>query len=99
VYLQHASDPVVWWSPGLMVHRPDWLTEPRGRDVLPAMRWYPFVTFWQASADLIVSQDAPPGHGHSYDAEPVDAWAQLAPPEGWTAERTAALARLVGRPR
>jgi uncharacterized membrane protein len=96
VYLQHASDPVVWWSPGLIVHRPDWLTERRGRDVLPAMRWYPFVTFWQPTADLIVSLDAPSGHGHSYGGDMVATWARVAPPDDWTAGRTAALARVLG---
>ena len=30
VYLQHPSDPIVWWAPRLMVSRPDWLAEPRG---------------------------------------------------------------------
>ena len=38
VYLSHASDPITWWSPRLLVHKPDWLREPRGPDVLPAMR-------------------------------------------------------------
>jgi uncharacterized membrane protein len=96
VYLQHASDPVVWWSPRLILHRPDWLAEPRGRDVLPAMHWYPFVTFWQLTADLVFSNDVPPGHGHDYHGEAVDAWAQIAPPPGWTAARTAALHATLG---
>ena len=42
LYLQHASDPITWWSPDLLLTRPDWLEEPRGRDVLGAMRWIPF---------------------------------------------------------
>jgi uncharacterized membrane protein len=54
------------------------------------------VTFWQLTADLIVSQQAPPGHGHNYGSEPITAWAQLAPPPGWTAARTAALVKLIG---
>ena len=29
LYLQHATDPVVWWSPGLLLSPPDWLKEPR----------------------------------------------------------------------
>lgn len=28
LFMQHASDPVVWWSPDLLVRRPDWLAEP-----------------------------------------------------------------------
>src|SRR4051812_3897196 len=54
-YLQHPSDPIVWWGPRLMVSRPDWLREDRGADVSPAMRWYPFVTFWQVTADMAFS--------------------------------------------
>jgi uncharacterized membrane protein len=91
LYLQHASDPVVWWSPRLILNRPDWLREERGGDVLPTMRWYPFVTFWQLTADLVYSIEVPAGHGHDYGNEQVDAWAQLAPPPGWTEARTAAL--------
>ncbi|WP_328474225.1 alpha/beta-hydrolase family protein [Actinoplanes sp. NBC_00393] len=96
VYLQYPSDPITWWSPRLMVSRPDWLAEPRGADVLPAVRWYPFVTFWQVSADMAVSNNVPAGHGHNFGAAPAAAWAQIAPPPGWTAERTAALTRLLG---
>jgi uncharacterized membrane protein len=50
LYLQHPSDPIVWWSPELLFRRPDWLAEPRGVDVSPGMSWYPVVTFWQVSA-------------------------------------------------
>ena len=43
LYLQHASDPVVWWSPHLFLRKPDWLKEPPGFDRTRAMRWYPIV--------------------------------------------------------
>ena len=86
VYLQHPSDPITWWSPALMVRRPDWLAEPRGYDVLPSMRWFPFVTFWQVTADMAVSNGVPAGHGHNFGATPVAAWAHIAPPDGWTAD-------------
>ncbi len=95
VYLQHPSDPITWWSPALMVRRPDWLAEPRGYDVLPSMRWFPFVTFWQLTADMAVSNGVPPGHGHNFGATPVAAWAHLVAPDGWTAERTAALTAII----
>lgn len=90
VYLQHASDPVVWWSPGLVWHKPDWLAEPRGPDVTSQMQWYPFVTFWQISADLIVSNTTP-GYGHHYGAEVPTAWAAILHPPGWTNAETAKL--------
>jgi uncharacterized membrane protein len=95
VYLQHASDPIVWWAPKLMVSKPDWLDEPRGSDVHRAVRWFPFVTFWQVTADMAFSTGVPDGHGHNYGAEAVQAWSRIAPPDGWTAERTTALTGIV----
>ncbi|MFC7533070.1 alpha/beta hydrolase [Actinoplanes sp. GCM10030250] len=95
VYLQYPSDPITWWSPRLMVSRPDWLEEPRGADVSPSFRWFPFVTFWQVSADMAVSNSVPDGHGHNFGTAPTFAWAQIAPPPGWTSARTAALAELL----
>jgi uncharacterized membrane protein len=95
VYLQHPSDPIVWWSWDLMLTRPDWLEEKRGDDVLPAMRWYPFVTFWQVSADMAFSTGVPGGHGHNYGTQPVKAWAVIAAPPGWTDERTTALEQAI----
>ncbi|MEU8661350.1 alpha/beta-hydrolase family protein [Actinoplanes philippinensis] len=64
LFLQHADDPVVWWSPGTLLHPPDRF--PR--------RWWPVVTFWQVSADLLRAQDVPAGHGHRYGAEAEAAW-------------------------
>ncbi|WP_250036877.1 alpha/beta hydrolase [Paractinoplanes maris] len=95
VYLQYPSDPITWWSPGLALNRPDWLAEERGYDVLPAMRWYPLITWAQVSADMAVSNNVPAGHGHNFGAAPVTAWAEIAPPDGWTPERTAALTALI----
>jgi uncharacterized membrane protein len=94
-YLQHPSDPIVWWSPRLMLSRPDWLREPRGADVSADVRWYPFVTFWLVTADMAFSTGVPAGHGHSYGAEPVAAWADIASPDGWTPQRTAELTDLI----
>ena len=31
LYLKHASDPIIWWSPRLVLQAPDWLREPPGR--------------------------------------------------------------------
>ena len=88
LFLQHPSDPVVWWSPDLLFGRPDWLVEPRGRDRSAAMRWYPVVTFWQVSADLTNAEGVPGGHGHNYSNDILDGWAAVAPPDGWTAADT-----------
>lgn len=88
LYLQHASDPVVWWSPDLFLTKPDWLSEPPGFDRSPAMRWSPIVTFFQVTADMAGnvtnSTGAPPGHGHAYGDQQLDGWVAVAAPEGWT---------------
>jgi uncharacterized membrane protein len=89
-FLQHASDPVVWWSPRLLFSRPDWLREPRGTDVNPSMRWYPVVTFWQVTADMAGAVGAPTGHGHHYGDFAED-WSRITPPPGWTTTDTARL--------
>ncbi len=87
-YLMHPTDPVVWWSPDLLFSRPDWLVEPRGNGVNPAMSWYPVVTFWQVSADLTNADYPPMGYGHNYADQLLDAWAVVAPPPGWTVPDT-----------
>lgn len=88
LFLQHPSDPVVWWSPDLLFSRPDWLAEPPGRDRSPAMHWYPVITFLQVTADLANAADVPAGHGHDYGISMLDGWAAVAPPPGWTARDT-----------
>ncbi|WP_306304954.1 alpha/beta hydrolase [Nocardia concava] len=82
-YLQHPSDPIVWWSSDLIFSQPDWLSEPRGADVSPQMRWWPFVTFWQVVADLTNAQGVSDGHGHRYGSLVLDGWASIAAPPDW----------------
>ncbi|MFV8295157.1 alpha/beta hydrolase [Mycolicibacterium fortuitum] len=91
VYLQHASDPISWWTPDLLFAKPDWLREPRGYDVSRRMEWIPVVTFLQVSADMAVAVDVPDGHGHVYVQNVADAWAAVLQPPGWTPEMTAKL--------
>jgi uncharacterized membrane protein len=98
LYVQHPSDPIVWWSPRLILNRPDWLAEPPGDDVVAAMRWIPFVTFWQVTADLPFAVEVPAGHGHVYTHEYVDAWAWVLRPAGWTEDDAAALRAIISPP-
>ena len=84
LYLLHPSDPISLWSPQLLFARPDWLEEDRGDDVVDAMRWIPFVTFWQVTADLPFAGNVPDGHGHVYTTQYVGAWVQVLQPPGWT---------------
>ncbi|MDT5349526.1 MAG: hypothetical protein QOH91_2813 [Mycobacterium sp.] len=95
VYLQHASDPIAWWTPDLLFAKPDWLREKRGYDVLPETLWIPVVTFLQVSADMAVAVDVPQGHGHKYVADVANGWAAVLSPPGWTPEKTERLRPLL----
>lgn len=101
LYLQHPSDPVVWWTPDLLFKRPGWLKEPPGFDRSAAMRWYPIITFWQVSADMAgnvtSSQGSPVGHGHNYGDRQLDGWVAVAAPEGWTTADTERIRRALDK--
>jgi uncharacterized membrane protein len=96
VYLQNASDPIVWWSPRLLVRPPDWLGDDPAPDVSERMTWLPVVSFWQVTADLAFATGVPDGHGHRYLADYVDGWARVAQPPGWTSADTERLRPLIG---
>jgi uncharacterized membrane protein len=88
LFLQHSSDPIVWWSPDLLFTRPEWLTEPPGHDRTASMRWYPIITFWQVAADMTNAAAVPGGHGHNYGDFVLDGWVAVAPPDGWAPQDT-----------
>ena len=94
VYLQHASDPVVFFSSDLAFSRPEWLADgQRGPDVSLTMGWVPLVTMWQVLLDMPGAGEVPTGYGHMYSARAnLDGWAAVTRPPGWTPERAAALA-------
>lgn len=92
VFLQYASDPIVFFEFGSDWRRPDWLAEPRGPDVSPALNWYPVVTFLQLALDMALAQTSPVGYGHVYaPADYIDAWVEVTQPSGWTKEALDAL--------
>lgn len=95
-YLQHANDPITWWSPSVALERPDWLAEERGRDVSPNVRWIPGVTMLQLGVDQFSANSVPSGQGHQFGTAPVHAWAAILPPPGWTDQRTVELAAVIG---
>jgi uncharacterized membrane protein len=76
--------------------RPDWLAEPLGRDVSPAVDWYPVVTFWQVTIDLAHSLSVPDGHGHQYRSVMIGGWLALGTPPGWTDADTTRVAGMLG---
>ncbi|GAA4774885.1 alpha/beta-hydrolase family protein [Citricoccus nitrophenolicus] len=77
VVAQHASDPIVWWSPELLWRKPDWAKENAGLDVSRTLRWMPWVTFWQVASDMPQSVSVPGGHGHRYVEEMLQYWAAV----------------------
>jgi uncharacterized membrane protein len=95
LYLQHASDPVVWWYWSILWSRPDWLAEPRGPDVNPSSIWFPYVSFWQVAVDQFHGTGVPNGHGHNYANMMVSAWVQIARPPGWMDAESVRLQKLI----
>lgn len=92
VFLQYASDPIVFFSFDANRRRPDWFAEPRGPDVSPALNWYPVITFLQLALDAALAQTPPVGYGHVYaPAHYIDAWVEVTQPPGWTPEALEAL--------
>ncbi len=96
LYVQHPSDPVVWWSPDLIFHKPDWLKEPRGYDVSSSVHWYPFITFLQVTIDQFFGTSVPNGHGHNYANTIVNAWTAVANPGGtWNSAKAMQLQTII----
>ena len=92
VYIQYASDPMIWFSPDLAWVRPGWLLRGRGPDVSEYLRWYPIVTFLQVACDLPMATSVPLGYGHNYSPSSyIDAWIAVTEPEGWTPQKTVRL--------
>jgi uncharacterized membrane protein len=84
IYLQYASDPIVFFSPSTLWREPDWMRGPRGPDVSDKLRWMPVVTFLQLAFDVIASFNTAPGHGHVYAGRDyLRGWLALLSPEGW----------------
>ncbi len=85
VYLQYASDPITFFETSSMYRRPEWMNQPRGRDISSSFRWFPLVTFLQLTLDVAAATTAPIGYGHVYAPEHyIDAWMEVTTPQGWS---------------
>ncbi|MDY0885722.1 alpha/beta hydrolase [Dongia soli] len=94
VYLQYASDPVTFFDYQDLYREPDWMIPPRGPDVSPDLRWYPVVTLFQLTLDMLMATTTPPGYGHVFaPAHYVDAWIEVTDVKGWSADDIARLKR------
>ncbi|HJC28777.1 MAG TPA: alpha/beta hydrolase [Candidatus Dietzia intestinipullorum] len=83
LYVQHATDPVVWWDSDLLFNRPAWLSEPPGKGRHPGMMYMPVLTFFQVTTDLGNAVGGSQGFGHLYDTQILDGWAAATGREGW----------------
>ena len=97
VYLQHGSDPVVFFSPSLAWSKPAWLKPgQRAPDVSSRMTWFPLVTEWQTLLDLPAAESVPEGFGHVYSIRAnLQAWAAVTDAPGWTSADTDRLTSLM----
>ena len=78
VYLQYASDPIVFFDPKDFYREPDWMKAPRGPDVSSQLNWYPVVSMLQLGIDLMLATTTPIGHGHVYAPQHyIDAWVEV----------------------
>ncbi len=84
VYLQYASDPIVFFRSDSAFRKPDWMEEPRGPDVSRELRWYPIISFLQQGFDMAIALAVPMGHGHLYAfTDHIAPWMEVMPPQGW----------------
>lgn len=92
MYLQYASDPIVFFEWASFWRRPAWMDQPRGADVAPQLRWVPVVTGLQLMTDMMTATTVPAGVGHVYAAEDyLDGWLSVSAPQGWSEEGLAKL--------
>jgi len=93
LYLQHASDPVVFFSPSLFFQHPDWLVDgQRGVEISDEFHYARLITGWQVMMDLPAAGSIPEGYGHLYTKQAnAEAWLAVTRPDGWTDADTARL--------
>lgn len=91
-FLQHPSDPIVFFDYDTIFRAPAWMQGERGEGVSPEFHWYPIITFLQLAMDMALSNTSPLGYGHVYSpADYTDAWYALVEPDGWDTEKLTAL--------
>lgn len=95
VYLQHASDPVVFFSQDLTFSKPEWLGhDKQGPDVSNEFVWVPLVTMWQVALDLPAAGSVPWGYAHLYSPRAnLDSWIAVTHAQNWDAAKTEAVVR------
>lgn len=98
LFLQYASDAIVFYDPTSFWRAPVWMNEPPAADVSPRLRFTPLVTQLQLAVDMLVSTSAPPGFGHTYHARDyIDGWVAVTEPAGWTSADSQRLKAICGQ--
>ena len=88
VYLQYASDAITFFDVHDAWRKPDWMDDPRGFDVSPALRWYPLVSMFQLGLDMLLADGAPLGYGHVIaPSHYVNAWLLVTGARDWSPEQ------------
>lgn len=99
IYLQYASDPVVFFDANAAFREPAWMQKPRGPDVSPEFRWLPVVTMLQLLFDMMTATESPLGFGHVYAADDyTDSWVALTDPPNVEPSDVARLKALLVKP-
>lgn len=92
VYLQYASDAIVFFEPNALWRAPRWMREPPAPDVSPRLSFMPVVTQFQLALDMALAKEMPPGYGHNYTARHyIDAWLAATAADDWDGDMTARL--------
>lgn len=98
LFLQYASDPIVFYDPSAIGRAPEWMREPTAPDVSTELFFAPFVTMLQLAVDMLVSTSTPAGFGHKYHAHDyIDGWVAVSRPGGWSAADTLRLKEHCGQ--
>ncbi|KKX33086.1 alpha/beta-hydrolase family protein [Rhizobium sp. LC145] len=96
IYLQYASDPIVFFEPASAFKEPAWMREPRGPDVSRDLQWLPIVTMLQLLFDMAIATSSPLGFGHVYAPEHyIDCWISLTGPPNLEAREVDRLKQLL----
>ena len=92
VFLQYASDPIVFYDPRSLWRPPPWMEDPPAEDVSDQMHFIPIVTQFQLALDMALAFGAPPGHGHAYYAQDyIVPWVEVSAPPDWGPDDTVRL--------
>lgn len=97
LYMQHGSDPIVWFNLDLPLHKSDWYSEQRAPDVLDNTIWVPFLSFFQLAADQVVGMSVPRDFGHNYETTVARAWAAVTNAPDWTEQKAEALQAIIDK--